>query len=123
MQNIATWAARKQPRISPDKCQVIYSTPHNKEFKDKPEVYYDGSLIPVHTTIKILGILIDTMHTFTPHAKAQKAKGSKWVPLLKVVMGAGWGFKKEDKLTTLKAFISPVLGYMMDQSSTLQDPS
>jgi hypothetical protein len=126
MKNIAAWAARKRLRISPDKSQAIYFTPHNKEFKDKPEVYFEGSLIPVNTPIKILGILFDTMHTFTPHAKAQKAKGSKRVPLLKAVMGAGWGLKKEDGLTTFKAFIFPVLGYggpiFYPARSKLKDP-
>jgi hypothetical protein len=111
MQNIAAWATRKRLRISPEKSQAIFFTPHNKEFKNKPEIYYEGSLIPVDTTIKILGIIFDTMHTFTPHAKAQKSKGSKHVSLLKAVMGAAWGLKKEDGLTAFKAFISPVLGY------------
>jgi hypothetical protein len=69
MKNIAAWAARKRLRVSWDKSQAIYFTPHNKEFKDKPEDYFEGSLIPVNTTIKILGIL----SRLTPKPERQKA--------------------------------------------------
>jgi hypothetical protein len=110
MKNISAWAAKKHLTISSSKSQTIYFTPHNKEINDEPEIYYEGSHIPVCTTIKILGLWFNSMNTYMPHEKAQKSKGSSCVPLFKAVMGTGWNLKKEDGIIVYKSFIAPVLG-------------
>jgi hypothetical protein len=105
------WAGRKLLKISSAKSQITLFTPDTKEFRDKPQVYYDGSMIPVENTIKILGITLDTKQTFTPHVSIARSKGSGRVSILKAVTGRIWGFQKEDLLLMFTAFITPVLGF------------
>jgi hypothetical protein len=95
MVNIAARAARKKMSISSDKSKVTFFTPYTKEFNVKPQIYYQGSLIPVTNIIKILGLTLDTSHTGTPHDKIQTNRASGWVPILKAVMGPDWGFRKK----------------------------
>jgi hypothetical protein len=78
MVNIAAWAARKKMSISAEKSQVTFFTPHTKEFNIKPKIYYQGSLVPVTNTIKILGLTLDTSHTGTQHEKIQANRASGW---------------------------------------------
>ena len=98
-------------KISADKSQAILFTPNSREFKLKPEIYYEGSLIPVENQIKILGLNLDTMHTGTPHLNVGKTKGCAKVKILKAAQGSDFGLSKEDGLLTYKALVSPVLGF------------
>lgn len=47
----------------------------------------------------------------TPNLKASASKGRGRVPIIKVVMGADWGFSLEDCLLTYKVLITPVIGF------------
>jgi hypothetical protein len=107
---ISKWAKRKRLRISADKSQVTYFTPWNRENAD-PKIFYEGTQIPVEKNMKVLGVIYDIHHTFTPHIKSQSAKVRSRLCIVKAVMGPNWGFSKEDGLLTYKALISPVLGY------------
>jgi hypothetical protein len=90
--------------------QVTYFTPWNRESAD-PKIFFEGNQIPVEKEMKILGVIYDIHHTFTPHMKTQSAKARSSLRIVKAVMGADWGFNKEDGLLTYRALISPVLGY------------
>jgi hypothetical protein len=111
MAKISAWAAHKHLSISTEKSQVTLFTPHTKEFHDQPKIFYQGTLVSVANTIKIIGQNLDTSHTGTPLEKAQATKGCSRLLILKAVMGANWGFQKEDGLVAFKAFIGPVFGY------------
>jgi hypothetical protein len=74
MKLISKWTGRKLLKISSAKSQITLFSPNTKEFKDKPQVAYDDSLIPVENTIKILGITLDTKHTFTPMCQSPNPK-------------------------------------------------
>jgi hypothetical protein len=61
--------------------------------------------------MKVLGVVYDIHHTFTPHMKSQGAKARSRLRIVKAAMGSNWGFSKEDGLLTYKALIAPALGY------------
>ena len=63
LQRVSKWASKKKLKISAEKSQVILFTPNNREMKVKPQIIYEGSLIPVENKIRILGLDLDTMHT------------------------------------------------------------
>jgi hypothetical protein len=107
---ISKWAKKKRLKISADKSQVMYITPWNKE-NANPQIFYEGKLIPAEKNMKILGVVYDIHHTFTPHVKSQATKAQKRLRIVKAVIGANRRFSKEDGLLTYKALIAPVLGY------------
>jgi hypothetical protein len=107
---ISKWAKRKMLRISAPISQVTYFTPWNRENAD-PKVFFEGNQIPVENNMKILGVIYDIHHTFTPHVKSQSAKARSRLCIAKAVMGANWSSSKEDGLLTYRTLISPVLGY------------
>jgi hypothetical protein len=107
---ISKWAKAKRLKISEDKSKVTYFTPWNRENAD-PKIYYEGLRIPVENSMKVLGVIFDIHHTFTPHIKSQGARARKLLCIIKAVMGTKWGFTKEDGLLTYKALIAPILSY------------
>jgi hypothetical protein len=107
---IAKWAKCKRFKIRAEKLQVIFLSPWNRE-KVFPQIFYEGSPIPVTKQIKILGLTYDSLHTLTPHVDIAKSKGLSRVPIIKAVMGSDWGFCLEDGVLTYKALIQPVLGF------------
>jgi hypothetical protein len=96
--------------ISAGKSQVTYFTPWNREKADL-KIFYEGVQIPVENTMKVLGVIFDIHHTFTPHVKSQSAKACKKLNIIKAVMGSNWGFTKEYGILTYKALIAPLLSY------------
>jgi hypothetical protein len=87
---ILQWAKKKRLKISADKSQVTYFTPWNRDNAD-PQIYYKGTQIPVEKTMKVLGVVYDIHHTFTPHVKSQRAKAQSRLHIVKAVMGSNWG--------------------------------
>ena len=108
LQRVSKWASKKKLKISAEKSQVILFTPNNREMKVKPQIIYEGSLIPVENKIRILGLDLDTMHTGASQESSAKSKASSRHCIVKAVMGADWGFTKEDGLLTFKTLISPI---------------
>jgi hypothetical protein len=73
-----------------------------------PRIFYEGKLIRVQNHIKILELDLETMHTGATQEASAKTKSGSRLRIVKVVMGADWGFTKEDGLLTYKTLISPV---------------
>ena len=109
--NISLWAHCKHLRISPEKSQVTLFTSDTHQSKYQPQVYYEGALIPLEKNPKILGVILDTHHTFSPHIKNIVAKASSRLNILKALTGTSWGQKKEIILMTYKSIIAPVMHY------------
>jgi hypothetical protein len=88
MTRISKWAERKRLKISSTKSQATLFTPNSREHHDKPQIVYNGEVIPVDYTIKILGLTLDTQHTLSPQLKSAKSKARSRIPLLKAVTGS-----------------------------------
>jgi hypothetical protein len=108
MARISKWAASKKLKISSRKFQFLFFTPNTREHRDKPEIYYEGELIPVVNIMKILGINLDTGHNGSYHEDTLATKGPGRLPIVKAVSSSKSGFSKEDGLIAYKAFIPPI---------------
>jgi hypothetical protein len=97
---IIAWAATKKLSISAAKSQVTLFTPWNKQFSYHPKVYFDGVLIPLKKTPKLLGNYLDTMHTGNNQAYTNSSKGNQRYNIMKAVSGSDWGHDKETLLLT-----------------------
>ena len=87
-------------------------TSDTHQSKYQPKVYYEQALIPLEKNPKILGVILDTHYTFSPHIKSIVTKASTHLKILKELAGTSWGQKKETILMTYKAVIAPVMNYL-----------
>ena len=108
---IVEWAANNRLRVTPDKSSITLFTPWNKQFQAHPQVQLDGSILPLDTTPKILGVRFDPSFTFTPHIKEVALKCGNRLNILKALSGTSWGHQKETLEVTYNSLIKPVLSY------------
>jgi len=67
--------------------------------------------VPLDQTPKLLGVVFDTMYTFTHHIKRQCASARVKVNLLKSLAGIGRGYDRETIIMTYKVIGQSVLKY------------
>ena len=119
LRQISDWARRKKFDLSPEKSTVTLfsSDPHQVNYH--PQVFLDGSLIPLAKNPKILGVTLDPMFTFGPHSKTVVDKVSTRLKILKSLAGTDWGHSKEDLNLTYKMLGSSVINYAAARGSDL----
>jgi hypothetical protein len=76
----------------------------------KPQIFFQGSQIPVENLIKILGLTIDSLHTYTPQEKNAASSGRSGYRVIKAAQGTDWGLSKKDGLMAYKALVVRRLG-------------
>ena len=64
---------------------------NNREAKREPKVYNNGKLLPFCPTPTYLGVKLDRLLTFPHLLVALRKKLSSRVPLLRQLVGSGWG--------------------------------
>ena len=89
---------------------VTLFTPHSAQADHHPAVYINGTQLPLNKSPKILGVIHDTMYTFSQHCK-YAADRARQRNNLKAMAGATWGQDKETQLLTYRAIGKPVLEY------------
>jgi hypothetical protein len=67
--------------------------------------------VPLDPTPKLLGLVHDTMYTFTAHVKKTAEQGHKRVNVLKALAGTSWGQQKETIVTAYKTICRSKLEY------------
>ena len=72
MKIIAAWAKKKLLKISAEKSQLTLFTSNTREAEVHPQVFFEGSLIPLVKHPKILGVVFDPHFTFNAHAKGNR---------------------------------------------------
>ena len=111
MDRISLWATNNQLTVAPNKSQITLFTPHTHQSNHHPQVLINGTPIPLEKCPKILGLVLDTHFTFSPHIAAIAAKASKRLQIMKALAGTTWGQSKETLLLTFKTLIQPVINY------------
>jgi hypothetical protein len=107
---VAKWAKKKRLSISASKSQATLFTPNNRELNVKPQIFFHGSQIPVENLIKILGLTMDSLHTYTLQEKNAASSGRSSHRIIKAAQGTDWGHSKKDGLMAYKALVVPHLG-------------
>ena len=101
------WAKRKNLVLAPSKSQVMLFTPNTKEFNFHPQIFIDGTLVPLCKKVKYLGSWFDTMFCMKVQGEANQKSLSKGISLLKALGGTSFGFDKETLLRTYNVINVP----------------
>ena len=80
-------------------------------FFSKTRVFANPAKVPTKKDPKVLGVILDPLLTFKPHAAYIKDKVLSRNNLLKALAGSSWGKEKETLLTTFKATGQSLLNY------------
>jgi hypothetical protein len=98
-------ALKKRLTISACKSQATLFTPNNRELSVKPQIYFQGSLIAAENLIKILGLNLNFLHTFTPQEKISASNGSSGHRIIKAVQGKDFGLSKKMDLWPTRPYL------------------
>ena len=85
--------------------------PSETTFKYHPQVSLGNSFLPLAQNPKILGVHLDPLFTFSPHARETARGAAERVKVLKALAGTSWGQDAESLLITYKALIRTKLDY------------
>ena len=108
---LVTWADSLNLAIEPTKSSITLFTTWTKQAKAHPQVSINGVPIPLKTTVKILGIIFDSMDCFSHHLDDIIGRCLKRLQILKALAGTDWGQSKENLIMTYKALIRSLMDY------------
>ena len=103
---LVRWADGKQLAIVPQKSSVTLFTSDTH-----PQVRIGITVAPLNRTPKILGVMLDTLFTFGPHACDCVKRVLRALNVMKALAGSSRGFKTETSVATYKAIVRPILNY------------
>ena len=97
--------------VSPEKSSVTLFTPDTHQARMRPDIKLGGVDVPLERNPKLLGVVHDTMYTFTEHVSRTVSKAKKKVNVLKALAGTTWGQQKEPLVHAYKAVCRSTLEY------------
>jgi hypothetical protein len=106
---VEEWALSKNLKISPEKSSVTLLTPDPHQTSYHPQVYLQGSLVPLAKTAKWLGINVDTKINSSYHVSDIIPKLSRCIKIMQALAGSTFGQCKETLVSTYKALLRPVM--------------
>ena len=109
--HVIDFLEERELMVSAEKSTVTLFTPDTKQYNLCPQVQLRGKPVPLEHKPKLLGVIFDTMHTFTPHVESIVNKAKSKVNLMKAVAGSTWGQDKETLVLTYKALGRSILEY------------
>ncbi len=104
--------------ISAPKSTVTLFTSDPAQAKLHPKIVIDGAHLPLNRSPKILGVYLDTYHTFNNHCGQVAARMDKRNNILKALAGTTWGQEKETLLLTYKTMGRSIANYAAPVWST-----
>jgi hypothetical protein len=87
---------------------VTLFTPDRHESNLHPQVFIEGTLLPLAKVVRFLGLNLSTHFVSSTQAKSANSKSSSCIQLLKATSGQDWGDKETLRLT-YNAFLKPVM--------------
>ena len=110
LNKIHDWSNKNGFRFSKTKTNCTHFCNLRNCHRD-PDLYLDGTRIPVKDESKFLGLIFDKKLSFIPHIKYLKAKCIKALNILKVVSSHEWGADKTVLLRLYRSLIRSKLDY------------
>ena len=111
LEQLCEFLQQRQMEVSLEKCSSTLFTPWTKQYKCKPAVKVNSTILEVKNNPKILGLTFDNGLTWGPHCSLSCQKAAKKVNTLKALSGPTWGQQKETLLNSYKALVQPVPEY------------
>jgi len=108
--NLQQWCNCNGFKFSPTKTQcILFRRPRAKP--NNPTLLLNGTIIPVTTEVKFLGVIFDHKMSFIPHIINLKTKCLKALNIIKVVSHQNWGGDQQTLLNLYRATIRSKLDY------------
>ena len=104
------WATENGFRFSKSKTNCVHFCQMRRRHLD-PQLYLDGTQIPVVNEAKFLGVIFDKKLSFLPHIKNLKAKCQRMLKLLRVLAHSDWGADRKVLLRLYRALVRSKLDY------------
>ena len=86
-------------------------TSNTREFRSSPVISLHQTPLPVETRTRILGVIFDTLFTFSPHIDHLISRALPRLNILRALAGTGWGQQKETIIITYKSIIRSLFTY------------
>ena len=111
VEKLLAYLKERELEVSPTKSTVTLFTPDTKEANLHPAIYIENLHVKLEKNPVILGVMYDTMYTFSHHIKSTVSKTKKKINILKSLAGSTWGQNKETIINTYKATGRSTLEY------------
>ena len=111
MKQVTEYLEDRDLMVSPEKSTTTLFTPSTNKFKSEPAVYIKNEKVKLDRRPKLLGVVFDTMYTFTPHIDTAVSKAKSKLGILKALSGSSWGQDKEIMTNTYKSICRSTLEY------------
>ena len=108
---MAKWAEKKQLKISTQKSTTTLFTSDVRQSYLDPHITLNSALLPLDRRPKILGVVLDTHLTFSPHISDVTGRVISRLRILKALAGSSWGQHKETLTLTFKSIIRSLYTY------------
>ena len=108
---MAKWAEKKQLQISTQKSTTTLFTSDVRQSYLDPHITLNSALLPLDRRPKILGVVLDTHLTFSPHISDVTGRVISRLRILKALAGSSWGQHKETLTLTFKSIIRSLYTY------------
>ena len=110
LNKLQDWADTNGFKFSTSKTVCMHFCRLRKSHPE-PQLYLNGTLIPVEEQVKFLGLMFDSKLTFLPHIKFLKTKCTKALNLLRVIAHTSWGADQQTFLLLYRSLIRSKLDY------------
>ena len=109
--DLVAFLKERELLVSAEKSTVTLFTPDTHEAKIHPAIYVENKLVRLEKSPKLLGVIFDTMHTFSQHIKQTVSSAKTKVNIIKALEGSSWGQEKETLTLTYKSICRSKLEY------------
>ena len=110
LNRLGRWCDENDFMFSPTKTMCVHFCQLRKQHLD-PELYLNGTQIPIIGEAKFLGMLFDSKLSFIPHITSLKNRCTKSLDLIKVLSNTTWGADRKVLLRLYRALIRSKLDY------------
>ena len=100
---LGRWCDENGFKFSPTKTMCVHFCQLRKQHLD-PQLYLNGTQIPIIGDAKFLGLLFDSKLSFIPHITSLKSKCTKLLDLINVLSTTTWGGGGADRKGFLRLY-------------------
>ena len=104
LNRLGRWCDENGFKFSPTITMCVHFCQLRKQYID-PQLYLNGTQIPIIGEIKLLGLLFDSKLSLIPHITSLKSRCTKSLDLIKFLSNTTWGAYKKVLLRLYKALI------------------
>ena len=105
------WLEEHDPEFSPGKSTATVFTTFSQEMSMSLPIKIGQHTVPTTKNRKILGVTLDSLHTFNARSNNTLNKIRKRISVLKALAGSSWGKDKELLTTTYKTISRSAVNY------------